>query len=290
MQLAYVVFGFIPCSDVCASFFRGFGVLFKTSGRIVFMASSSSGDPTFALVFLFALGLVLFAFGFSRLKLKQRIENTPTSKVRSIAMGSVEVAGKVVASDEGLLEAPFTGTPCVYYRYAVEVYRSEGKKKGWHTVDSGLQAKRFLVQDDTGRVLVDPKFAEVDIPHDFLQVGFQDPPERVRAFLTAKSVSHQGLFGWNKKMRYSEWHVAPDDDLFVTGEAGDNPFVAEGTVVEGHKDVMISKGASGPFYISDKSEKKIVGELNWQGWGGVLAGLASGVAGLAWLLAFWKVF
>ncbi|MBI2445906.1 hypothetical protein HYV43_05960 [Candidatus Micrarchaeota archaeon] len=254
------------------------------------MASKASSDPTIALLFGLGIGLVLLAFGFKRLGLKQRIENTPTSKVRSIAMGPVEVSGRVVPSEDGLLEAPFTGSPCVYYHYKVEEYRG-GKNESWQTVASGVQSKRFFLRDETGDVLVDCQGAEVDLPHDFLQVGRQDPPERIQTFMASKKLSHEGWFGLNKEMRYTEWHLAPDDGVFVTGTAGDNPFVAEGTAVEGVKDVLISKGGgSNPFYVSDKSEKQVLGNLVWQAWGGILVGLLLTVGSLAWLFMHWKIF
>jgi hypothetical protein len=42
------------------------------------------------------LGLYVFYRGFHHFRRKRLIENTPTSKVRSIAMGLVEIFGTVV--------------------------------------------------------------------------------------------------------------------------------------------------------------------------------------------------
>jgi hypothetical protein len=158
-------------------------------------------------------------------------------------------------------------------------------------VASGVQTKRFFLRDETGDVLVDCQGAEVDLPHDFLKVGRQDPPERIQVFLASKKLSHEGWFGLNKEMRYTEWHLAPEDAVFVTGNAGDNPYVAEGSAVEGHKDILISKGGgSNPFYVSDKSEKKVLADMAWHAWGGILVGLAMSVGSLALLLSQWKLF
>lgn len=253
------------------------------------MASKAPQDPTLAFLFFFAIGLVFLLFGFDRLRFKQRIENTPTSKVRSIAMGPVEVSGQIVASDQGLLEAPFTGSPCVYYEYNVEEYVG-GKNRSWKTVASGEQSKRFFIRDETGQVMVDSTDADIELPHDFLQVGTRDPPERVQAFLTSKKISNKGFFGFSKNMRYSEWHLAPDDVVFVTGEAGDNPYVAEGTAVEGVKDVLISQGKSEFFFISDKSEKKVLDGLRWTVWGFIFGGLALCAFALGQLFLYWKIF
>ncbi len=249
----------------------------------------ASQDPSIVFFLGLLFGLFLLFVGFNALRFKQRIENTPTSKVRSVAMGPVEVNGVVVASTRGTLEAPFTGTPCVYYRYTVEEYRKTGKSSSWVTIDSGQDARLFFVKDDTGSLLVDSKDANVDLPPDFRHSGTQTPPERVAAFMERKKLPVKGLF-FNKDMRYFEYHLAPGDSIFVTGEAGDNPFVEEGSTVEGYRDIMISKGKSNFFYISDKPEKQVLDGLKWQVWGGILGGLVLSVGSLVLLFMHWKIF
>ena len=61
----------------------------------------------------FFAGLFLFWKGFSWLKQKRLIENIPTSKIRSIAMGLVEIYGEVVPTQEKILKSPFTNKDCV---------------------------------------------------------------------------------------------------------------------------------------------------------------------------------
>jgi len=53
------------------------------------------GDVILILVILFLGGLFLVYLGFWRLKLKRQIENTPTSKIRSLAIGLIEIQGNV---------------------------------------------------------------------------------------------------------------------------------------------------------------------------------------------------
>jgi len=53
------------------------------------------GDVILILVILFLGGLFLVYLGFWRLKLKRQIENTPTSKIRSLAIGHIEIQGNV---------------------------------------------------------------------------------------------------------------------------------------------------------------------------------------------------
>jgi len=97
------------------------------------------------------LALTLFAFGFNRFRLKRLIENTPTSRIRSLAMGLVEVHG--YARRKYALVAPMTQAPCVWYR--LRTYRKHGDS--WRLVsDSHSGHVPFLLEDATGRVTVDP--------------------------------------------------------------------------------------------------------------------------------------
>jgi hypothetical protein len=76
-------------------------------------------------------------------------------------------------------------------------------------------------------------------------------------------------------MRYREYYVAPKDELYIMGTAGDNPFVDELTAKNSVDDVMIQKGKNDKFYyISDKPEKDILGSLKWKMYGGVFGGIA----------------
>lgn len=104
---------------------------------------------------LVAAGLIWAGFHFVRLK--RRVENTPTSKIRSIAMGLVEVHGK--AWRQYALVAPMTQSACVYYR--LRKYRRENNNK-WRLIkDVDSSHVAFQVDDGTGRVTVDPKGAAV---------------------------------------------------------------------------------------------------------------------------------
>ena len=58
--------------------------------------------------------LGLFWGGINCIRLKRQIENTPTSKVRSIAMGMVEVHGRT--RRVYALISPLTNSACAWYR------------------------------------------------------------------------------------------------------------------------------------------------------------------------------
>ena len=95
--------------------------------------------------------------GFYFILLKRQIENTPTSKIRSMAMGMVEVHGQ--ARRVYALVAPISQTACAWYR--IRKYRKDSRDN-WKLVreeDSGHVP--FQIDDGTGMVVVAPKGASV---------------------------------------------------------------------------------------------------------------------------------
>ena len=189
-------------------------------------------------IILIIIGLVFFLFGFLSFRKKRLIENTPTSKIRSLAMGLVEIYGDVIPAEGNLLISPLLKKDCVYYHYLVERYeehydsQTKETKGEWKTVESETKSVRFDLQDDSGKVLVDPNHADIKISKNYQ--------------------TQQG------DMRYSEWYIEPNEKLYILGTAGENPFKGDASVA--HVDtIMIQKGKEEKQYlISDKSEKQIL--------------------------------
>ncbi|MCP3175951.1 E3 ubiquitin ligase family protein [Desulfuromonas sp. KJ2020] len=104
------------------------------------------------------LSAILLASGFHFIRLKRLLENTPTSRIRSLALGMVEVHGR--ARRRYALVSPMTQSPCVYYR--LKKYRRDDRNHTWNLVstqDSGYVP--FLLDDGSGRVIIDPQGARV---------------------------------------------------------------------------------------------------------------------------------
>ncbi len=100
----------------------------------------------------FALASLMFWGGFYFVRLKRQVENTPTSKVRSVAMGMVEIKGKAIR--QFALISPMSHTPCVFYR--LTKYRRKENQQWIVSSVSSSDNVPFLVADETGEVEVDP--------------------------------------------------------------------------------------------------------------------------------------
>jgi len=109
---------------------------------------------------LFA-GAVPLRLGVIQLLRKREIEDYPTSRARSVAMGKVEVSGQ--ARPAVPMRSPWGGLDCVWFRWTQldRVTTADGKSQ-WQIVGRGDSGDLpFLVEDESGRVLVDPAGAEI---------------------------------------------------------------------------------------------------------------------------------
>lgn len=93
------------------------------------------------------------------------IEDTPTAKIRSAPQGYVELEGVGRLMDGPPIVAPLSGLPCVWFRYRIEQYETVHARgrtgRRWRTVDRGESQETFWLEDETGRVAVDPDGAEI---------------------------------------------------------------------------------------------------------------------------------
>ena len=143
------------------------------------------------------LGGGLIAFGFVLLRRKNLFENVPTSRIRSVAMGFAEVAG--LARPKATVTAPYSGIPCVYFRYKVEIETSRGRRgRTWQTTEQGDSAIPFYLQDGTGTILVNPAGAETVLQQSFRKI------ERGEGFFA-------------KRKRCTEWWIVSAQKVFVAG-------------------------------------------------------------------------
>ncbi len=184
-----------------------------------------SSDPRGLLLWCvvgFCAGIGLFFYGFRLLQRRRLILDTPFSKIRSASIGMVEVSGLAVGPYT--MVAPVTARPCYYYRTLVWEWKQSGKNKNWVKVASECMHLPFFVDDNTGRLLVDPHGADLDLHRDFEQefcdsfFTTKEPvPGNVRSFL-----SRHGIVTSNK-IKVEEYCIKPKNSLFILGTLGENP-------------------------------------------------------------------
>ncbi|MDC9725610.1 MAG: hypothetical protein PSN44_06825 [Gammaproteobacteria bacterium] len=94
------------------------------------------------------------------------IENVPTSRVRSASQGHVELIGYARMMDGPVIISPLSRKSCVWYRYKIEEKVTRRDAKGhsrsyWQVVKEETSEELFLLEDETGRCVIDPDNADV---------------------------------------------------------------------------------------------------------------------------------
>jgi len=191
----------------------------------------------------FCAGIGLFLYGFQLLQRRRLILDTPFSKIRSASMGMVEVSGLAVGPFT--MVAPITARPCYYYRTQVWEYKQQGKDKQWVKVAGECMHVPFFVDDNTGRLLVDPRGADLDLHCDFEQefcdsffTTKEPAPANVHSFLSRHGIAT------SNKIKVEERCIKPKNSLFILGTLGDNPGIEVGPqpIQDGETTRSISAG------------------------------------------------
>jgi hypothetical protein len=185
------------------------------------------------------VGIYLFVQGFRLLQRRQLILNTPVSKIRSASMGMVELSGLAVGPYT--LVAPVTERPCYFYRTFVWEWKRRGRSSQWVKIAAECMHVPFFLDDNTAKVMVDPRGAELDLHRDFQQEfcdGFfttkEEAPPNVHALLSRHGIST------NNKIKVEEFCIKPKNALFLLGTLDENPGL-ELTSHPIHDDETISR-------------------------------------------------
>jgi len=234
-------------------------------------------------VLLLCAGLYMFYNSLKNLKLKRLIENVPTSKMRSVAMGLVELKGKIEVSDK-VLEDPFDKKKCVFWRVHIEERVKRGKHGRWITRHKAKGQVPFFISDESGSVLIKLEGANMDdVKRDSqyeTALLFSDKlPLNVRNYCNKNRIRFRGLFGGKKRMRCRVTYLEPNNNIYVLGHA--RPLLQKEIKNSKSVTAAIEMVNNSVFIVSDKSEKELIEDRGGQFWvvplGIIFSGLGLGL-------------
>jgi len=184
-------------------------------------------------------GLWLLLRGMGSYRRAATVADVSTSRISSLAMGEVRLAGRVEAAELTLV-SPLQSRTCVYFRASVVAAQGRSSR----TLYRDERSVGFLVRDDSGTIRVFPRGAEWDVPdalhdHDGLagepppdlafragpayQVGKEDEAELVAQLLTVhvepSEVSPLDRLAAGGSRRYEEARIEVGDLVTIVGTA-----------------------------------------------------------------------
>ena len=157
-------------------------------------------------------GISLFFRGFPLLKRKRLIQNIPTSTIRGASLGAVEVSGKVVGPYT--LISPLSELDCFYYHAVARGCSGDDADQ----VRGEILYTPFFLDDGTGRVMVDPRGAEMALPPSLEE----DYSPSTSIGLTRHFLDRHGLSS-SDPAHLQEYCIREGDQLFVLGTLRENP-------------------------------------------------------------------
>lgn len=211
----------------------------------------------------FGYGLYLFYSGFRELKTKRVIENIPTSKISTGAVGSnVEIKGQIDEKVQTAYPAPLSGEPCLFFSIEIQEEVKTEKSSHWKTVDQFFSHDGFYLQDGSGaRAMIYVEGAEIkrssipkklqtrsnqldELPTSLVSV-LTENKEKLKKF---KLKNSSWLF--SKKIRFLEWCFYSHDQIYVLG------YVQSGLKVKEKIKLKLKNYLSAKNQIEENDELK----------------------------------
>jgi hypothetical protein len=218
---------------------------------------------------LFVIGVIVTLTNLKNWKRRQRIIQTPTTPVAHAPGNAlVEIKGRVLPSEQGIVQTPFSGRHAVWTRITVQELRSSGRNSYWHTVLVEADGRVFMVDDGSGQLArVMPAGANVML--DKVNVAssgtFNDAQPHLEGFLMSRGLKSTSWLGLNKSMRYEEELIAPGDPVYALGPSRRDPGppVNDGyRMVPGSQLVMFNgMGPEGELLLTNKTEQQLTSKL-----------------------------
>ena len=171
-----------------------------------------------------------------------------------------EVVGVAAAGEHGLLKAPDSGRDVVWHRTLVtehywdETTESDGSKRRvdkTRVMSEHRSEDQFLVQDDTGTIVVDPREADVDSAPKLVERIDRDSNHLELGSGTLANLA-EGMISSARSDRttgieHEEWGIPAGQRLYVLAEASDR----------GGRLAMVSPDDGGGFTISARTEAEM---------------------------------
>lgn len=233
----------------------------------------------------FFVGLLMMYNGVKKYLLLQKIKNTPTSTVRSAAVGLVELSGKALCEKDNI--SPISATKCPFWSITAQYYQS-GKNGGWKQIFQLQSAMLFYLEDDTGRMLIDPLGAKVEINnwgkyHDVTYQGYisgkgmfgvqhAQMDQKVLDFVgnLGPAIKKNFMNHKNEDVRVFEDYITEGEPLYVLGSAEPREGVQSSV---GHENLVVRRGMEKVMYISDSHETGVTKNMS----GGVYFSIFGGL-------------
>jgi hypothetical protein len=228
------------------------------------------------------IGLVMIATGFWRYLVVQKLQNTPLSKVSSVAVGLVALSGTARLHEKQ--NSPISNVPSAFWRIVCSSHKDE-RNGGWEGFYTAQSKSIFILDDGTGTIPVVPEGATFQFPTNLSfegsivergavlkQSATMDP--RVLKFIESLDPETQEEFQRHKSrnLMVNEYVIRENDPLFILGSV----MPADGVPGIENQETLVVRQAPNEttMFISDSSEREFINTMTGHMYLQIILGLA----------------
>ena len=145
------------------------------------------------------------------------MSRTKTSSINQLTEGPAEIRGRAAISEEPLI-SPWGKQKCIHYCFHAEAYViSPNNKFHWETLTIEKDTLPFIVNDNTGRVVVDSSKIEFDLKKDkfFDSSSTKSGDSDLKQLLQYR----YAITAPNAKFRCTETSLKLDEEVYAFGDA-----------------------------------------------------------------------
>jgi hypothetical protein len=206
------------------------------------------------------LGLV-WRFGAAR-RILRLLRASPLVSIRDAREGVPNrISGRALPWGQ-TLEAPLTGRPCLYYEATIDqLVRGQRGAGRWVRIAHEVMGAPFLVEDGTGRAVVDPTGATVALHVDAsVRAGIPDRSNpRVRAFVDRYYLEREDERHLTE-LRYREGVIEVGEKVTALGAGVREPDPDGAGEASGYREagptrLRVAGSARLPLYLTDRVDE-----------------------------------
>jgi hypothetical protein len=208
--------------------------------------------------------IILFSWYFGKAEtVKRKIRSVQEKPIHEFTDGELgKIVGQVHIPKGPLLRAPLSGRKCSYYYVKVEEYRRSGKSSSWCDLIEEEVGDDVILKNGKHFAIVKTKIIQAHVVQDEeWSSGFMDDatPELER-FLKKHSEKSEGLFGFNRTLRYLEGVLEENELVAVVGKVEWKHSSQLNHKLPAEKILLVSPHEKEPVYLTDDPEVAVRNE------------------------------
>lgn len=153
----------------------------------------------------------------------RKLRKLPKNRIGSLRTDAFsKIDGKALNINEPLI-APLSKRKCVFYKMKIEKRVKSGKSSRWKTVVNEERIQDFFLEKGSERIMVlpttNPKnyLAHLVTDKTSNSGSFKDPSPEFKTLLNFYGIESEGVFGFNKQLRYTEGIIEIGELITVAG-------------------------------------------------------------------------